>query len=152
MTSKEKLKSMYERLILLGALNHSNEIEKSYEQVNKDLDRLEKLNNIFGDSHICEIETRFNEIKCSSEECENCPLGIGDSICLKAIFEIKWKLGQRVYKLEKFVKEINNIFNFSVIEYKGNYTLEYKRYGITHSFDIDENLGKLLKEVFEDGR
>ena len=61
-----------------------------FKQIKQDLDRLEQLEKIFGDSHICEIKARFNEIECSADKCDNCPLSIGDDICLKHTFEKKW--------------------------------------------------------------
>ena len=33
-----------------------------YDLIKQDLERLEQLKKIFGDSHICEIQARFNEI------------------------------------------------------------------------------------------
>lgn len=94
----EALEKLYEeREYLLGEkVNHKtknwhNDI-KHYDNINKclltikqDLDRLEKLEKIFSDSHICEIKERFNEIECSADKCDNCPLGIGDGICLKKL-------------------------------------------------------------------
>ena len=70
-------------------------------EISQDLDRLEKLEKIFSDSHICEIKTRFNEIECSFDKCENCPLGIGDGICLKKTFERKWELQKENQELIK---------------------------------------------------
>ena len=61
-------------------------------EISQALDRLEKLEKIFSDSHICEIKARFKEIECSADKCDNCPLGIGDGICLKKTFERKWEL------------------------------------------------------------
>lgn len=67
-------------------------MERDYNTIKKDLERLNKLNKIFSDSHICEIKARFNEIECTTDKCDACPLSIGDDICLKIMFENKWKL------------------------------------------------------------
>lgn len=70
-------------------------------EISQALDRLEKLEKIFSDSHICEIKARFDEIECSAEKCENCPLSIGDGICLKKTFERKWELQKENQELIK---------------------------------------------------
>ncbi len=55
------------------------------------VDKHSKLEKIFGDRHICEIKARFNEIECDADKCDNCPLAIGDEMCLKITFEDKWQ-------------------------------------------------------------
>lgn len=87
------------------------EIE-DYKQVLQDLERLETLEKIFSDSHICEIQARFNEIECSTEKCNNCPLGFESGVCLKNTFETKWKLQQENEKLKKIKTNIENKIKF----------------------------------------
>ena len=110
MTSKEKVKYLW-----LTIANFYGEIEplESYQEENKirarkccehilqDLERSEKLEKIFSDSHICEIQERFKEIKCSADKCENCPLGFESGVCLKNTFEHKWKLQEENQELKE---------------------------------------------------
>lgn len=105
MISKDYLKQIAESK---GVCPLTNEVKDNallfpigFEYIFKDLDRLEKLEKIFSDSHICEIKERFNEIECSADKCDNCPLGIGDGICLKKTFERKWELQKENQELIK---------------------------------------------------
>ena len=98
MTSKEALEN------LTYCVNGIGSKEKYYNIIKQDLERLEKLNNIFSDSHICEIKAKFNEIECNADKCKNCPLGVGDGICLNNIFEHKWKLEEENAKLKQAIE------------------------------------------------
>lgn len=107
MTSKEAL----ERLLLLArpcayeVREHRNSYCDMLEKVvQQDLDRLEQLEKIFGDRHICEIKARFNEIECDADKCDNCPLAIGDDMCLKIIFEQKWEVQKENQELREIIK------------------------------------------------
>ena len=77
-------------------------------KVLKDQGRLERLEKIFSDSHICEMQARFNEIKCSADKCENCPLGFESGVCLKNTFEHKWKLQEENQELKKKNRQLLN--------------------------------------------
>ena len=63
--------------------------------------KIQQLENIFSDSHICEIQAKFNKLECSAEKCDTCPLSLGDGICLKNTFELKWKLQKENHELRK---------------------------------------------------
>ena len=89
MNSKELLEKGLESPVTKARGGVYLDIE-TIKQIKQDLDRLEQLERIFSDSHICEIKARFNEIKCDADKCDNCPLSIGDDICLKHTFEKKW--------------------------------------------------------------
>ena len=75
------------------------------------MNKLEELENIFADSHICEIQAKFNKIECSAEKCDNCPLGIGDGVCLKNTFELKWKLQKEIQSLKKENQKLKKDYN-----------------------------------------
>lgn len=77
----------------------------------RQLDRSENLEKIFSDSHICEIQERFKEIECTAENCDTCPLGIGDGICLKNIFEKKWELQKENKELKEENKELKKTYD-----------------------------------------
>ena len=79
---------------------------EAHEKVKQDLDRLEQLEKIFGDKHICEIKARFNEIECDADKCDNCPLAIGDDLCFKIIFEDKWKFQEERNELKQTLQQI----------------------------------------------
>ena len=106
--------------------------------IKQDLERLEKLNNIFSDSHICEIKAKFNEIECNADKCKTCPLGVGDGICLNNIFEHKWKLEEENAKLKQAIeilKDRKNILKYNGL--KGTYELGW----------LTQEEYELLKEV-----
>lgn len=75
-------------------------------EIKQGLERLEQLEKIFSDSHICEIKARFNEIECTFQKCDSCPLCIGDGICLKNTFEKKWELQKENQKLKEENKKL----------------------------------------------
>lgn len=97
--AKECLKRIDERNYLT-----EREHKEFLETIEKDLDRLEGLEKIFSDSHICEIKARFKEIDCTAEKCDGCSLGIGDGICLKNTFEKKWELEKENRHLKECLK------------------------------------------------
>lgn len=111
----------------------------------KALDRLELLEKIFSDSHICEIKARFNEIECSADKCDNCPLGIGDGICLKNTFEKKWELQKENKELWENIEKYNH--KFAEIERK-KADLKLENSNLKHSIDEkNEIIGDLEEEV-----
>lgn len=83
-----------------------------FEYIFKDLDRLEKLEKNFSDSHTCEIKARFNEIECSADKCDNCPLCLGDGICLKNTFEKKWELQKENQALKEENAKLKKAIDF----------------------------------------
>ena len=101
---------------------------EAHGKVKQDLNRLEQLEKIFGDSHICEIKARFNEIECDASKCDNCPLGIGDDICLKNTFERKWGFQEERDKLKQaleILKERGGINLFINRNNNNKLTLEF---------------------------
>jgi len=71
--------------------------------MSKEPSKYSKLNKIFGDAHICEIQKEFSNYEplCENSECEKCPLGVGDAVCLKHVFETKWKVQAEYQELKK---------------------------------------------------
>lgn len=99
MTSKEAFNELKREISVRG--NLSTFQKRCFDIIQQDLDRLEQLEKIFGDKHICEIKARFNEIECDADKCDNCPLAIGDDLCFKIIFEDKWKLQEENEELRE---------------------------------------------------
>ena len=83
---------------------YGNIYQAEIDVIKKDLERLEQLEKIFSDNHICEIQARFNEIECTVDKCDNCPLGFESGICLKNTFERKWELQKENQKLKKVIR------------------------------------------------
>lgn len=104
-------------------------IEKALLEYKIKADKYDKINQVFNDSHICEIKKELAKYEplCEETKCDECSLGIGDGICLKAMYEIKWEIQKEKQKLEKvweIVKEKNvNIghFYFVVFVLKKDY-------------------------------
>lgn len=117
------------------------ERKKEIETIKQELERLEALEKIFSDSHICEIQAKFNKIECSSEKCDNCPLGIGDGVCLKNTFELKWKLQKEIPSLKKENQELK--------EWNKKYLSELERWGYPET-PIHISKYKKLKEENKD--
>lgn len=68
-----------------------------------------EINKTFSDSHICEIKKEFAKYTplCEESKCDECPLAVGDGICLKNVFEKKWELQIKSQELEKKNAELN---------------------------------------------
>ena len=139
MNSKESLERIKD--IVKGAVDviadpftysESAKIINLCETIKQDLDRLEKLEKIFSDSHICEIKARFNEIECCAEKCENCPLGFSSGVCLKNTFEKKWELQLENEKFKKTIEILKDKFCLELNKENN------KLYFDTYECDIDE--------------
>lgn len=67
-----------------------------------------EINKTFNDSHICEIKKEFAKYipLCEESKCDECPLGVGDGVCLKNVFEKKWESQIKTQKQEKVQKVI----------------------------------------------
>ena len=78
--------------------------------MNKESSKCSKLNKIFGDAHICQIQYEFSKYipLCNESKCDECPLTIGDGICLKNTFEKKWELQSKVQDQEKVLEIIKS--------------------------------------------
>ena len=126
MTSKEALEQIMEKYIFyVPARSEGKEhLINCLNIVAKDLERLEKLNNIFSDSHICEIKAKFNDIECNADKCKTCSLGVGDGICLKNTFEHKWKLEEENKTLRN---ELHNLYGYGVGQAKKDLLEENKK-------------------------
>lgn len=112
MTPKEALRRISGFISFCCYEYFDKELEKDWKKdidaITQELDRLESLEKIFSDSHTCEIKARFNEIECSADKCDNCPLSIGDDICLKKTFEKKWELQKENQELLMAIENKNN--------------------------------------------
>ena len=126
MTSKEALEQIMEKyMFYVPARSEGKEnLINCLNIVAKDLERLEKLNNIFSDSHICEIKAKFNDIECNADKCKTCSLGVGDGICLKNTFEHKWKLEEENKTLRN---ELHNLYGYGVGQAKKDLLEENKK-------------------------
>ena len=106
--SLEALERYYSNLLYgNGGFDTDEEELEGLNAIKQDLERLEQLKKIFGDSHICEIQARFNEIECTAENCNYCPLGFESGICLKNTFKKKWELQQENQDLSQ-IMQLNN--------------------------------------------
>lgn len=78
-------------------------IEKALLELKIKADKYDKINKVFNDSHTCEIKKELAKYEplCEETKCDECALGIGDGICLKAMYEIKWEIQKEKQKLEK---------------------------------------------------
>lgn len=149
MTSKEALEHLTSKVFTGGNSILETEANVCEEIILKDLERLETLENIFSDSHICEIKARFNEIECSTEKCNNCPLGFESGVCLKNAFETKWKLQQENEKLKKVIEILKSCLDFYVGEGIGFVDCVFENPIITFDLNNKKELEQyeLLKEV-----
>lgn len=158
-TSKEALEQIMEKYIFyVPARSEGKEhLMNCLNIIAKDIERLEKLNNIFSDSHICEIRAKFNEIECNSDKCKTCPLGVGDGICLNNVFEHKWELEKENAKLKQAIDILKDKYSIALhLEYTNTkllgldarYFLKNKKTNDKRNFiEINEKEYKLLKEV-----
>lgn len=148
MTGKESLRNLKQEILTPNYLT-DYEKDECIDVIQQDLERLEKLNNIFSDSHICEIKEKFNEIECNADKCKTCPLGVGDGICLNNVFEHKWKLEEENEKLKQAIEILKDKIelplenDFDVVN-KDDIHL----YRLRTKCLINEKEYEILKEVF----
>ena len=111
----------------------------------------DKLNETFGDAHICEIQKEFSKYNslCEESKCDECPLGVGDGICLKHTFEKKWELTSKPKKYLKWEDlEINKSVKVNLNGTQGVVTLLSfpSNYGKNPCYEIEiclqNNYGK----------
>lgn len=84
-----------------------------------------EINKTFNDSHICEIKKEFAKYTplCEKSKCDECPLSVGDGICLKNVFEKKWESQIKAQEQEK-VLEIIFEKNVDIIYLKDSNNVE----------------------------
>lgn len=82
-------------------------LEEVFEKDNENnLNMYFEINEVFGDSHICEIKKEFARYDKSCEEgkCDFCALNVGDGICLRKVFERKWELEEKYLSPKSYLK------------------------------------------------
>lgn len=82
-------------------------LEEVFEKDNENnLNMYFEINEVFGDSHICEIKKEFTRYDKSCEEgkCDFCALNVGDGICLRKVFERKWELEEKYLSPKSYLK------------------------------------------------
>lgn len=143
MVDKDKAKAHFIKL----------DIEE-HQLILKDLEYLDSLKKFFSDSHICEIKARFNEIECSSDKCDNCPLGFESGICLKNTFKKKWELQKENQDLKVFVDAYANardellIRNQNLEKENQELRRKYESHDFLYQNEVSKN-GTLAGKIFE---